>query len=126
MKKPWKKGYDDGFDDGAFGKNPKIKEIRVGPFGSIFEMECSRAYDKGYLAGYQDGKKENKSFFNETEEDSLEKFKEGYFNGLQDSVHKKPSEVKSKKQKPSIFPCIDSDSEVAYRRGYLVGYQRGE
>ena len=126
MKKPWKKGYDDGFDDGVFGKNPKIIEIGTGPFSSIFEMECSRAYDKGYLEGYQDGKKENESFFGETEEGFLEKFKEGYFNGLQDRAHKKTSEVKNKKTKPSIFPCVNSKSETVYKRGYVVGYQRGE
>lgn len=126
MKKPWKKGYDAGFDDGAFGKNPKIKEIRTGPFSSIFEMETSQAYDKGYLVGYQDGKKENKGFLNKTGEDPLKKFKEEYFNGFQDRVHKKTSEVKNKKTKPSIFPCVDSESETVYRRGYIVGYQRGE
>lgn len=114
--KPWEEGYELGLQDGAFGKKPEIEKISSGPFSSIFEMEVKQARDKGYLAGYKDGKKEYEQLIGS--ENIQENFKNGFLNGFQDASLKIKKAVS---KTDGSFP----EPEEAYRRGYILGYKIG-
>ena len=113
MKKPWQEGYSSGLQDGVLGKDSKIKKRTNGPFISIFDMEVKQAYDKGYLVGYENGKREKRSL-DKVGDDSQKNFENGYSDGFKNGALGKKLKVKEEKL------------EGSYERGYVVGHLNGK
>ena len=110
--KPWEKGCNDGFNDGVLGRGPKIQEIPNSLLvTSIYDRETKQAYAKGYLVGYEKGKKECKNFLKVIGDDPLKEFREGFFDAVRDKRLGKSLEIKERK-------------EDSYKRGYSVGCQQ--
>ena len=113
--KPWEEGHNDGFNDAVLGRGSKIQEVPNSLLvTSIHDRKTKLAYAKGYLAGYEKGKKECEDFVKIICGDPQKKLREGFF----DAVRAKRS-GESLKIEEEI-----KEEEEDYKRGYSVGRQQ--